>query len=566
MKKTYLLLSITLFIVFQANAQSDLSILTGNPLPEVYVETELTIKQLRALAPQFSIDKVTKQDKNIYDVRICLGQKEYARFENLNIPYTIYTPIKANVQMASSYSELSANWNRYPTYNAYLETMQHFQTQYPNLCKIDTILAQTPNGHSLLAAHISNDLSTRGDKPAFFYSSTMHGDEPVGYYLMLHLIHHLLSNYNSDDEITNLINNVDIWICPLENPDGTYHTSNNSLNESPYSTRYNANGEDLNRSYPIAGEGGSGNCEPEVQAMIDFMSERHFTMSANFHGGSEVFNYPWDTWESWQHSHADEDWWKWLGRRFANSCQQVSASYFTDENNGITQGAEWYSITGSRQDYFNYYQNCREVTIEVSSSKVVSSSRLPNYWDRTHEALLDYMGQCLNGFRGIVTDSITGMPLAAKVAIVNHDRDNSEVYSSLPTGNYHRPVKAGEYLVSYSAPGYRTKSIVLSTTDNSCLRQDVQLVPVNYEVIEHPKPVSILFPNPTDGLLIITSMVKPPKQFDFYLYDQTGRQIYYSKVDSGSSTLDISSLRSGTYIAHIYDGSQRIFQEKIIKW
>ena len=85
-------------------------------------------------------------------------------------------------------------------------------------------------------------------------------------------------------------------------------------------------------------------------------------------------------------------------------------------------------------------------------------------------------------------------------------------------------------------------------------------------MLQHPKPVSILFPNPTDGLLIITSMVNPPKQFDFYLYDQTGRQIYYSKVDSGSSTLDISSLRSGTYIAHIYDGSQRIFQEKIIKW
>lgn len=565
MKKTLYALFCLLFICLQIKAQNNSFTLIGNTLPEVYIETELSAAQVRALAKEYSIDKVSNKEGNLFDVRICLGKKEYAKFENLGIPYTICTPSKANVTMANSYAELSANWNRYPTYSAYLEAMQTFQSQYPNLCKIDTILAQTPNGHALLAAHISNDLTTRGDKPAFFYTSTMHGDEPVGYYLMLHLIHHLLTNYDSDDEITNLINNIDIWICPLENPDGTYHSSDNSLNESPHSTRYNANGEDLNRSYPIVGQGGSGNCEPEVQAMIDFCADKHFTMSANFHGGSEVFNYPWDTWESWQHSHADEDWWEWVGHRFANSCQQVLASYFTDENNGITQGAAWYSITGSRQDYFNYYQNCREVTIEVSSNKVVSSSRLPNYWDRTRSALLGYMGQCLNGFRGIVTDSITGMPLAATVTIANHDCDNSEVHSLLPTGNYHRPIKSGDYIVTYSAPGYRAKAILVSTNDNSCVRQDVQLVPNNYTVADYSQPVFMLYPNPTDGILVITSMVHPPKQFDFYIYDQQGRKIYYSKVDPGTSTLDISPLRSGTYIAQIYDGNKLVFSEKIVK-
>jgi len=565
MKKYLSPLFALLLLGLQLNAQNDYYTLIGNPLPEVYVETELSIAQLRAIAPHFSIDKITRLNAKAYNVRICVGKKKYAQFENLNIPYTIVTPAKANVTMANSYAELSANWNRYPTYNAYLETMQHFQTQYPNLCKIDTILTQTPNGHSILVAHISNDLTARGDKPSFFYSSTIHGDEPVGYYLMLHLIDYLLANYNTNNSISNLIDNVDIWICPLENPDGTYYTSDNSLNESPYSTRYNANGEDLNRSYPIAGEGDSGNCEPEVQAMMDFGAEKHFTMSANFHGGAEVFNYPWDTWYSWQRPHADHDWWEWVARNFVTSCQQVSAYYMTDENNGITEGADWYSITGSRQDYFTYYQNCREATIEVSSSKVVSSSKLPNYWNRTRDALLEYIGQSLNGFRGIITDSISGVPLAAQVTIVNHDRDNSNVNSSLSTGNYHRPIKAGEYLVSYTAPGYKTKSVVLTTTDNSCTRQDVQLVPVNYGVKEFEQPAYVLFPDPTDGILVITSNERPPKQLEFYLYDQTGRQIFYSIIDSGSSTLDISDLEGGVYIAKIYDGHQRIYSKKIIK-
>ena len=82
----------------------------------------------------------------------------------------------------------------------------------------------------------------------------MHGDEVTGYYLMLRLIDYLLSNYDSDPQVQNIVNNVDLWICPLENPDGTYRNHNDSLNESPYSTRHNYTDDDLNRSYPIAGQ------------------------------------------------------------------------------------------------------------------------------------------------------------------------------------------------------------------------------------------------------------------------------------------------------------------------
>src|SRR5574344_161301 len=155
--------------------------------------------------------------------------------------------------MATTVSQMSG-WNRYPTYSTYTQMMADFQTRFPNLCDIDTILAVTPAGdHSILVAHISNTLHQPANKPSFLYSSTMHGDEVVGYYYMLHLIHYLLNNYTSNTQVQNIINNVDLWICPLENPDGTYHTSNNNLNESPYSTRENYNGEDLNRSYPLIG-------------------------------------------------------------------------------------------------------------------------------------------------------------------------------------------------------------------------------------------------------------------------------------------------------------------------
>ena len=149
--------------------------------------------------------------------------------------------------------------------------MDTFQTRYPSLCKIDTILDETPGGHEILCAHISNNLNDNMGKPSLLYISTMHGDEVVGYYYMLRLIDMLLSNYNTNTKITNLVNNIDIWICPLYNPDGTYYTSDNQINTNT-SSRYNNNDVDLNRNFPEPGQSiGSFNDyqqKPEVWAMM----------------------------------------------------------------------------------------------------------------------------------------------------------------------------------------------------------------------------------------------------------------------------------------------------------
>ena len=47
----------------------------------------------------------------------------------------------------------------------------------------------------------------------------MHGDELSGFVLSLRLIDYLLTNYGMNNRISNLINEIDIWINPLINPD-----------------------------------------------------------------------------------------------------------------------------------------------------------------------------------------------------------------------------------------------------------------------------------------------------------------------------------------------------------
>lgn len=364
-------------------------------------------------------------------------------------------------------------WNYYPTYGAYEEIMQQFATSYPDLCKVYNI-GTLPSGRKLLVARISDNVGVEEDEPEFLYTSSMHGDETTGYVLMLHLIDYLLTNYGLDARVTQMVNEIDLWINPLANPDGTYFGGNNSVNGS---RRYNANYVDLNRNYhdPEDGLHPDGNAwQPETLAFMAFAEGRNFVMSANFHGGAEVMNYPWDTWYKLT---ADDNWWKLVCREYADTAHvNAPSGYMSDYQNGITNGAQWYSISGGRQDYMNYFQQCREVTIEISNTKLLPASQLLNFWNYNYRSLLNYIEQVTYGVRGTVTDSLTGEPLKAMVLITGFDKDSSMVFSSLPVGNYHRMLKAGVYNLTFSAEGYLDKTIHnVSVTDFSTVRLDVKL-------------------------------------------------------------------------------------------
>ena len=442
--------------------------------PEMYVETVVDSAMLQILTQEFSVDHVHRNPDGTFNTRICLLANDFENFYSKELPYTTVQQTRASVTMATSYADMVNGWNKYPTYSTYLAMMDTFQTRYPNLCKIDTILASTPGGRKILCAHISNNLNDNLGKPSLLYISTMHGDEVVGYYFMLRLIDMLLSNYNTNTKIHNMVNNIDIWICPLYNPDGTYHTGNNTINSSPTSTRANQNNVDLNRSFPTAGANIGSNYQPEISAMMAFMEAHNFTLAANFHGGAQLFNYPWDTWRTSQRSHADAAWWSYIGYKYVDTCHRFDSSYMTEEG-GVIEGGDWYVITGSMQDYHNWFLGTRHVTIEVGP-KVVNTSTLTSYWSKANHSLLNLIEEANFGVHGIVTDSLTGEPLKATVYVENHDKDHSYVETELPHGDYHRPIKAGHYSITYSAEGYFPKTITTNVSDGAKLIQNVQLV------------------------------------------------------------------------------------------
>ncbi|MCP4309929.1 MAG: hypothetical protein GY790_01580, partial [Bacteroidetes bacterium] len=186
-------------------------------------------------------------------------------------------------------------FKKYPTYPQYVEMMHHFAENYPEICRLDTF-GTSSQGRLLLALKISDNVEQDEAEASFMYSSSMHGNELVGYPLMLRLIDYLLSGYGVDPEVDRLVDGLEIWINPLANPDGTYYPDNDLSVAG--SIRETAEGVDMNREFPdpVAGEAvndTSGRAQ-ETRAMMALLQEHRFTMSANIHSGEEVVNYPWD--------------------------------------------------------------------------------------------------------------------------------------------------------------------------------------------------------------------------------------------------------------------------------
>jgi hypothetical protein len=458
-------------------------------------------KELDVITKIVSIDNV--KDNVVYAYA---NDTELAKLVASGYSYTMLpNPIEgANPEMAKSSRDAKA-WDVYPTYQQYLDMMNQFESSHPTICKVINF-GSSVQGRQLLALKISDNVNTDEDEPEVWLSSSMHGDEVTGYVTTLRLADSILTTYGTVVGITNLVDNLEIYITPLANPDGTYHGGDGSVSGA---WRGNANGIDLNRNYwdPADGQHPDGYAwQVETIANMNFMAAHHFVISANFHGGAEVVNYPWDT---WSRLHPDDTWWQQISRRFADTVHVYGPSgYLTDLQNGITNGYAWYRVAGGRQDYMTYFMHGREATIEVSNTKMPAAGTLPTFWVSLRKSLLNWISEALYGVRGVVTSATTGLPLAAKVTVMSHDADSSHIYTDPAVGDYHRMIAPGTWTLKFECASYVPQTITgVTVTNLNTTILNVQLQPLSpYPIINYVSnnaPASI---HPGDNILMNISV------------------------------------------------------------
>lgn len=569
----------TVLLVLLANACFAQSVaILFKDQPERYFSFQIRSRsELSALTKVVSLDKIEGNTVFAY-----ASQEDFEKFLALPSPAAQTEGVPATyqyeflphpssllkVETTSNMQDVLSGWDVYPTYQAYLALMDSFVAAYPHLCTLHTI-GTLPSGRKILALKISDNPQAHEDEPQFLYTSSMHGDETAGYPGMLHLIDYLLSHYGTDLRCTHLIENLEIWINPLANPDGTYRNGNNSVNGA---TRGNANNVDLNRNFPDFQNGNhpdGKSWQPETLAFMAFADSMHFVMGANFHGGSEVLNYPWDTWSK---SPADEDWWIKVCNTYADTAQHYGpAGYLTSVSpDGVTNGYEWYEVNGGRQDYMNYFHHCREQTIELSNQKLLATNKLLTNWEANYRSWLGYMEEALRGIRGIVRDTCTGLPLVAKVEVVGHDVDNSFVFSAPYMGNFHRVIQAGTYDLRFSAPGYFEKTIENVTVEAGLPAQVVQValapkVPCFVSVDDDTATGNIqILPNPTDGAFLLDWRASDFGTVHVAVFNAQGSRVFY-RADVLDKTLKVngSAWADGVYFLKL-EGAGKVVTRRIV--
>jgi hypothetical protein len=122
--------------------------------------------------------------------------------------------------------------------------------------------------------------------------------------------------------------------------------------------RANANGFDLNRNFADLFECNNVPLQIETKNVKNWLENNNFILSANFHSGSVVANYPYDNYHGGASSGInlpsitdDDSLFIKLAEAYSLNHQTMKNNPCTIDNfsNGVTNGAEWYPIIGGMQ-------------------------------------------------------------------------------------------------------------------------------------------------------------------------------------------------------------------------
>ncbi|XP_053976263.1 carboxypeptidase D-like [Hylaeus volcanicus] len=373
---------------------------------------------------------------------------------------------------------------KHHNYIAMERYLKELNAKYPNITRLYSI-GESVKGRQLYVMEITENPGVHSqNKPEVKYIGNMHGNEVVGREMLLLLLRYLCENYESNDRVTNILKNVRLHVLPSMNPDG-YELS---IEGDVYGERgrANAKGVDLNRNFPDQYETNNYNRqqEPETKAVMDWIAKIPFVLSANFHGGALVANYPYDngpqTASIAPNKSPDDKVFRALALAYSNAhprmhlgepCPPISNTRLNMQSvleerfpNGITNGAAWYPVNGGMQDYNYVHSNDFEITVEIGCTKFPNATELPKYWLENREPFLRLIEMSRKGIHGVVRSSI-GTPVPrAKISVdgIKHDIYTAE------GGDYWRLLVPGKYDVTVSAVGYESQvqNVIVPSGDN----------------------------------------------------------------------------------------------------
>ena len=163
--------------------------------------------------------------------------------------------------------------------------MDSLATNFPTICK-KVVIGKSVENRDIVALKFSDNVNVDEKEPEMLLVFEIHGGEDLSEQFGIRLARSFCLNYATNSQIAAALDNNEIWIVPIANPDGTVA-----------GLRPNINYIDLNRNFGYLWTGQDSApepySEPETQALRDFILDRNFSMLVDYHAGILGFLYPW---------------------------------------------------------------------------------------------------------------------------------------------------------------------------------------------------------------------------------------------------------------------------------
>ena len=329
----------------------------------------------------------------------------------------------------------------YHSYAAMGAALDSIQRAYPAIAHLDTLGFSIQN-RAIWGLRITlNPTGGKRGKPKYNINGDHHGNELIGGEAALAYAKYLTSNYAGNSLVRRLVDESDVWVVPMVNPDGR-----------EANTRGNSRGADINRDYGYEWNNTEGVSEPgpfgepEIRAMRNLFMKGPYVASMDFHSGTMYTLYVWG--------------FTTMAAMDSAGMRRVGQIYNTYFPVGYGQIArDLYQVWGGSTDY---YYGCGGDIIsfaaELSNSYAPPASAIDTICARQISALIPMMQETRKGLWGMVRDSITHQALPARLVVANH---GWSCYTDPEYGDYHKYLypSAGTDTVTAYANGYDPKTL-----------------------------------------------------------------------------------------------------------
>jgi len=231
------------------------------------------------------------------------------RLQEEEISFSIETPdfYPYNQKYVSLQGGINGEYHSYSELEADLMTLED---SYPNLAQVFDI-GDSLEKRNIYALKISDNVHLDEDESEVLFIGCHHAREWISVEIPYLLGKYLVENYERNPEVKSLVDNSEIWIIPLLNPDGLQYSihvyrywrknrrnnGNGSYGVDPnrnygYNWGYDDNGSSPNPFSDVY-RGTSAFSEPETQVVRDLFAQKNIQAIISYHNYSQIILYPW---------------------------------------------------------------------------------------------------------------------------------------------------------------------------------------------------------------------------------------------------------------------------------